>query len=173
MRPGEVVAAVERNDVVVGLPPSVDAEEVATAAVLDPPVVDGRVSAAASVQRSGSGVGTRKKRATAATLAPLMLMRERHLVARGHVCKQTVRFDAREACAHQLPAAGHGRAGACLRAILEARLREVAVFNDTAVWVPGTLRTSCDLLIFVDQAAESVASSDVVDLGCGAVGKWS
>ncbi len=37
--------------------------------------------------------------------------------------------------------------------------------------MPGTLRTSCDLLIFVDQAAESVASLDVVDLGCRAVGK--
>jgi hypothetical protein len=28
----------------------------------------------------------------------------------------------------------------------------------TTLWVPTTLRTSCDLLIFVDQAAEPVAS---------------
>ncbi len=69
----EVVAAVGRGDEVVGLPPSVDAEEVTTAAVLDPPVVDGRAPAPASVQRPRSGVRTRKKRATAATLAPLTL----------------------------------------------------------------------------------------------------
>ena len=36
------------------------------------------------------------------------------------------------------------------------------------LWVPGTLRTSCDLLILVNQPAKPVASSDVADLGCGA-----
>jgi hypothetical protein len=36
------------------------------------------------------------------------------------------------------------------------------------VWVPGTLRTSCDLLILVNQPVKPVASSDVADLGCGA-----
>ena len=41
------------------------------------------------------------------------------------------------------------------------------------LWVPETLHTSCDLLILVDQPAEPVASSDVVDLGCCAVGEWS
>ena len=41
------------------------------------------------------------------------------------------------------------------------------------VWVPETLRTSRDLLIFVDQSTDLVASSDVVDLGCCAVGEWS
>jgi hypothetical protein len=30
------------------------------------------------------------------------------------------------------------------------------------LWVPATLRTSCDLLIFVDQAAEAVASYNPV-----------
>jgi hypothetical protein len=41
------------------------------------------------------------------------------------------------------------------------------------LWVPETLRTSHDLLIFVDQSTDLVASSDVVDLGCCAVGEWS
>jgi tRNA1(Val) A37 N6-methylase TrmN6 len=35
------------------------------------------------------------------------------------------------------------------------------------LWVPGTLRTSCDLLILVNQPAKPVASSDVADLCCG------
>jgi hypothetical protein len=35
------------------------------------------------------------------------------------------------------------------------------------------LRTLCDLLILVDQAAKPVVSSDVVDLGRGAAGKGS
>ena len=41
------------------------------------------------------------------------------------------------------------------------------------VWVPTTLRTSCDLLIFVDQAAEPVASSDTLQIGRGVLGKGS
>ncbi len=41
------------------------------------------------------------------------------------------------------------------------------------LWVPETRLTSCDLLILVDQSAESIASSDVVDLGCCVMGKWS
>ena len=41
------------------------------------------------------------------------------------------------------------------------------------LWVPETRRTSCDLLILVEQSAESVAPPDVVDLGSGAVGQWS
>ena len=36
------------------------------------------------------------------------------------------------------------------------------------LWVPGTLRTSCELLILVNQPAKPVAWSDVADLGCGA-----
>ena len=40
------------------------------------------------------------------------------------------------------------------------------------LWVPQTLRTSCGLLIFVDQSADPVASLDVVDLGCP-VGEWA
>ena len=37
------------------------------------------------------------------------------------------------------------------------------------LWVPETLHTSCDLLIFVEESAKPVASSDVADLGCCAV----
>jgi hypothetical protein len=39
------------------------------------------------------------------------------------------------------------------------------------LWVPETLRTSCGLLIFVEEAAESVVSFDLGDLGRGAVGE--
>jgi hypothetical protein len=39
--------------------------------------------------------------------------------------------------------------------------------------VPATLSTSCDLLIFVEDAAESVVSFDLADLGWRAVGEWS
>jgi hypothetical protein len=39
------------------------------------------------------------------------------------------------------------------------------------VWVPETLYASCDLLILVDQTAEPVVSTDVVDHGGGAVRK--
>jgi hypothetical protein len=35
-----------------------------------------------------------------------------------------------------------------------------------SLWVPETGRTSCDLLILVEQSAESVAPADVVGLGC-------
>jgi hypothetical protein len=45
--------------------------------------------------------------------------------------------------------------------------------RNSALWVPETLHTSRDLLIFVDQSTDLVASSDVVDLGCCAVGEWS
>ncbi len=41
------------------------------------------------------------------------------------------------------------------------------------LWVPENRRTSCDLLIFVDEAAEAVVSLDLVDLGCSATGEWS
>jgi len=33
------------------------------------------------------------------------------------------------------------------------------------LWVPETRPTSCDLLVFVDEAAESIKSADAVDLG--------
>jgi len=39
--------------------------------------------------------------------------------------------------------------------------------------VPEIRLTSCDLLILVEQAAKSVVSSDVGDLGCGGLGEWS
>jgi hypothetical protein len=41
------------------------------------------------------------------------------------------------------------------------------------VWVPESRRTSCDLLILVEEAAEAVASVGLVDLGCCATGEWS
>jgi hypothetical protein len=41
------------------------------------------------------------------------------------------------------------------------------------VWVPETLRTSCDLLILVYQAAEAVASYNPVKLRRGVLGKGS
>ena len=41
----------------------------------------------------------------------------------------------------------------------------------SALWVPETLRTLCDVLILVDQSAEPVVSSDVVDRGWGAAGE--
>jgi hypothetical protein len=40
-----------------------------------------------------------------------------------------------------------------------------------SLWVPETLYASCDLLILVDQTAEPVVSTDVVDHGGGAVRK--
>jgi hypothetical protein len=39
------------------------------------------------------------------------------------------------------------------------------------LWVPETRCASCDLLILVEQPTESVASSDVIDLGSGALGQ--
>ena len=41
------------------------------------------------------------------------------------------------------------------------------------LWVPETLHTSRDLLIFVEESTEPVASADVADLGCGALGERS
>ena len=41
----------------------------------------------------------------------------------------------------------------------------------TGLWVPETLRTSCDLLIFVEEAAEAVVSFDLGDVGRRAVGE--
>ena len=43
----------------------------------------------------------------------------------------------------------------------------------STLWVPGTLRTSCDVLILVNQSAKLVAPSDVMKLRDGAVGKGS
>jgi hypothetical protein len=37
------------------------------------------------------------------------------------------------------------------------------------LWVPETLRTLCDVLILVDQSAQPIVSSDVVDPGSGVV----
>jgi hypothetical protein len=42
-----------------------------------------------------------------------------------------------------------------------------------ALWVPVTLHTSRHLLILVEQSAESVVSSYVVDLGGNPLGEWT
>ena len=41
------------------------------------------------------------------------------------------------------------------------------------MWVPETLRTSCGLLIFVEEAAKAVVSLYPGDLGRHAVGEWA
>jgi hypothetical protein len=69
----DIVAAIAGCDEVVGLSPSVDADEITAAAVADQAVAEGRASVPPTVQRSRSGTRTRKKRATAPTLAPLTL----------------------------------------------------------------------------------------------------
>ena len=53
--------------------------------------------------------------------------------------------------------------------------RNLTIFLDdeTALYVPENLHTSCDLLILVNQPAEPAVSSDVVGLGCCVVGKGS
>jgi len=48
----------------------------------------------------------------------------------------------------------------------------VAEFCDD-VWVPESRRTSCDLLILVDEAAEAVVPLNRVDLGWCAAGERS
>jgi hypothetical protein len=47
-----------------------------------------------------------------------------------------------------------------------------AANGNTVLWVPETRSTSCDLLIFMEQSAKPVSSSNGVDLGSGAVGQW-
>jgi len=51
---------------------------------------------------------------------------------------------------------------------------QVYLVRHPGTWgVPETRRASCDLLILVEKPAESVASSDVIDLGVGArAGVW-
>jgi hypothetical protein len=41
------------------------------------------------------------------------------------------------------------------------------------LWVPETLRASCGLLVFVEEAAEDIVSFDLGDLGRRVVGEWS
>ena len=45
--------------------------------------------------------------------------------------------------------------------------------GSVALWVPVTLHTSRHLLILVEQSAESVVSSYVVDLGGNPLGEWT
>ena len=53
----------------------------------------------------------------------------------------------------------------------QARIAWACVWRN--LWVPATLRKSCDLLIFMEDAAEAVASLDLVNLGWRAVGERS
>jgi DNA invertase Pin-like site-specific DNA recombinase len=48
---------------------------------------------------------------------------------------------------------------------------EEITWVEPTLWVPETGRTSCDLPIFVEQSAESVAPPDVVDLGSCVAGE--
>ena len=41
------------------------------------------------------------------------------------------------------------------------------------VWVPETLHMSCDVLIFVEEAADAVAPADLVGPCWRAAGEWS
>ena len=61
----------------------------------------------------------------------------------------------------------------CLRGHPAAKGADQKSGHGSRLWVPTTLRTSCDLLIFVDQAAEPVASSDTLQIGRGVLGKGS
>jgi hypothetical protein len=45
--------------------------------------------------------------------------------------------------------------------------------HEWTLWVPETPRTSCGLLIFVEEAAEAVVSLDLADLGRRTVGEWA
>ena len=53
-------------------------------------------------------------------------------------------------------------------AVPQLEVGELAV-RPSALWVPETLRTLCDVLILVDQSAQPIVSSDVVDPGSGVV----
>ena len=64
-----------------------------------------------------------------------------------------------------------GRASAVKDIELLLLRHEVAVLRRTRLWVPETLRTLCDVLILVDQSAEPVVASDVVDSGWGVAGE--
>ena len=48
--------------------------------------------------------------------------------------------------------------------------RDLQIFVYQACGCPKTLRTSCDLLIFVEEAADAVVSLDLADVGWRAVG---
>ena len=55
--------------------------------------------------------------------------------------------------------------------MLEVGDRYLHILGVTGLWVPENLHTLGDVLILVDQSAEPVASSDVVDCGWGAAVK--
>ena len=51
--------------------------------------------------------------------------------------------------------------------MFSARLQE---YYD--LYAPETLKTLCDVLIFVEEAADAVVSLDLADLGRRRVGEW-
>ena len=59
-----------------------------------------------------------------------------------------------------------------VRSLVDRSVARGASTRGTALWVPETLRTSCDVLIFVEEAADAVVSLDLADLGRRAVGEW-
>jgi hypothetical protein len=66
--------------------------------------------------------------------------------------------EASEAVKHLLEASTADRSGPAVRT--------------TDLWVPETRAMSCDVLIFVEEAADAVASGDLADPGRCTVGKW-
>ena len=75
---------------------------------------------------------------------------------------------------------GWGRASlSAVSRLLPSQLRRLRLVSPRtllrwhALWVPEIGRTSCDLLILVQQSADPVTPEDVVDLGCCAPGEWS
>ena len=56
-------------------------------------------------------------------------------------------------------------------AILTVLCARTRAHTRSGLWVPDRRRTLCDLLILVDEAAEAVASFDLVEPGWCAAGK--
>ncbi|MDT7553383.1 MAG: hypothetical protein QOI16_1919 [Pseudonocardiales bacterium] len=56
---------------------------------------------------------------------------------------------------------------------LDQRCELSRLAADDGLWVPDTCVMSCDVLIFVEEATDAVASVDLADPGCCVVGKWS
>ena len=52
------------------------------------------------------------------------------------------------------------------QAVMASQIRFWLVSGKSRVWVPESRRRSCDLLILLDDTAETVALVDLVDLGC-------
>ena len=67
-----------------------------------------------------------------------------------------------------------GRGAQPLTHVHQHGVREpIPALQPAALWVPETLRTSCDLLILVEQSTESVTPSDAFSLARRGLGDWS